>query len=203
MLFQPLHYYSDPIHGWNRIGDVSIPFGYRLYPQTSNSQTQRSAVRNNEESLNIPQDTGLSNVRPQEESIHEEESNEKLFPATNKSPSKGLEKKGSIDPERVSDGYGREDTDPSYDNTPSSLATRQDANIYNSYHKFNPGQYEENSPEWQMAMLQYLLDMKNNGHNVQEISVDKVRNKILLQCIILKSGFIVLLRHILNIYSFP
>ena len=46
--------------------------------------------------------------------------------------------------------------------------------MYNSFRKFNPGQYEENSPEWQVAMLQYLLDMKNHGHKVQEVSVDKV-----------------------------
>merc|ERR1719510_2783516 len=32
---------------------------------------------------------------------------------------------------------------------------------YNSYKQFNPGQYEEGSPEWQMAMIRYLLDMKN------------------------------------------
>ena len=46
--------------------------------------------------------------------------------------------------------------------------------MYNSFRKFNPGQYEENSPEWQIAMLQYLLDMKKHGHKVQEVSVDKV-----------------------------
>ena len=46
--------------------------------------------------------------------------------------------------------------------------------MYNSFRKFNPGQYAENSPEWQVAMLQYLLDMKNHGHKVQEVSVDKV-----------------------------
>ena len=46
--------------------------------------------------------------------------------------------------------------------------------MYNSFRKFNPGQYEENSPEWQIAMLQYLLDMKKHGHKVQEVSVNKV-----------------------------
>ena len=46
--------------------------------------------------------------------------------------------------------------------------------MYNSFRKFNPGQYEENTPEWQIAMLQYLLDMKKHGHKVQEVSVDKV-----------------------------
>ena len=46
--------------------------------------------------------------------------------------------------------------------------------VYNSYKQFNPGQYQENSPEWQMAMLHYLIDMKMNGHKIQEVSVDEV-----------------------------
>ena len=46
--------------------------------------------------------------------------------------------------------------------------------LYNSYRTFNPDQYQENSPEWQLAILRYLVDMKENGHFVQEISVDKV-----------------------------
>ena len=47
--------------------------------------------------------------------------------------------------------------------------------VYNSYSQFNPGQFQENSPEWQMAMLHYLIDMKMNGHKIQEVSVDEVR----------------------------
>ena len=46
--------------------------------------------------------------------------------------------------------------------------------VYNSYSTFNPGQYKENSPEWQMAMLNYLMDMKMNGHKIQEVSMDEV-----------------------------
>ena len=45
---------------------------------------------------------------------------------------------------------------------------------YNSYKQFNPGQYEEGSPEWQMAMIRYLLDMKNHGHKIHEVTLDKV-----------------------------
>jgi hypothetical protein len=45
--------------------------------------------------------------------------------------------------------------------------------VYNSYSQFNPGQFQENSPEWQMAMLHYLIDMKMNGHKIQEVSVDE------------------------------
>ena len=46
--------------------------------------------------------------------------------------------------------------------------------VYNSYSTFNPGQFKENSPEWQMAMLHYLMDMKMNGHKIQEVSMDEV-----------------------------
>ena len=46
---------------------------------------------------------------------------------------------------------------------------------YDSYRKFNPDQYVENSPEWQKAIHQYLLDMRKNGHHIQEVNIDKVR----------------------------
>ena len=46
---------------------------------------------------------------------------------------------------------------------------------YDSYRKFNPDQYVENSPEWQKAIHQYLLDMRKNGHYIQEVNIDKVR----------------------------
>ena len=46
--------------------------------------------------------------------------------------------------------------------------------FYNSYTRFNPGQFKENSPERQATMLQYLMDMRNNGHHIQEVSVDEV-----------------------------
>ena len=46
--------------------------------------------------------------------------------------------------------------------------------IYNSYQQFNPGQFKENSPLWQMAMLHYLIDMKIHGHKIKEVAVDKV-----------------------------
>ena len=47
--------------------------------------------------------------------------------------------------------------------------------LYDSYRKFNPDQYAENSPEWQKAIHQYLLDMRKNGHYIQEVNIDKVR----------------------------
>ena len=180
-----MQYYPNQIHGWNRIGDHSIPFGYRLYPYPQNADfgAQNDAARNNDESQNVPLHENKLTMRHPQETNPDEETNEKVFQATHKSPSRGLEKKGSIEQERVSDGYGSEDKDPSFDKTSSSISTRQESNIYNSYHKFNPGQFEENSPEWQMAMLQYLLDMKDNGHNVQEVSVDKVIIEILIKTI--------------------
>ena len=54
-------------------------------------------------------------------------------------------------------------------------------NHYNSYRKYNPDQYLENSAEWQMAMIRYLLDMKNNGHHVKEVKVEKVTKKFKFQ----------------------
>ena len=49
-----------------------------------------------------------------------------------------------------------------------------DKTAYNSYKQFNPGQYDEGSPEWQMSMIRYLLDMKNHGHKIHEVTLDKV-----------------------------
>ena len=37
--------------------------------------------------------------------------------------------------------------------------------------------FAENSPEWNMAMIQYLIDMKNHGHKIKEIETSKV-NKL-------------------------
>ena len=52
---------------------------------------------------------------------------------------------------------------------------------YNSYRKYNPDQYLENTAEWQMAMIRYLLDMKNNGYHVKEVKVNKVNSKFKFQ----------------------
>ena len=54
------------------------------------------------------------------------------------------------------------------------IMSPDDTEEYNSYHQFNPGQYEEGSPEWQMAMIRYLLDMKNHGHKIHEVTLKKV-----------------------------
>ena len=35
--------------------------------------------------------------------------------------------------------------------------------------------FAENSPEWNMAMIQYLIDMKNHGHKIKEIETSKVK----------------------------
>ena len=55
----------------------------------------------------------------------------------------------------------------------NSMSAASDT-VYNSYTRFNPGQFKENSPEWQATMLHYLMDMRNNGHHIQEVSVDEV-----------------------------
>ena len=62
---------------------------------------------------------------------------------------------------------------PNFENM-SPLSKLTEETLYNSYRTFNPDQYQENSPEWQLAVLRYLVDMKENGHFVQEILVDKV-----------------------------
>jgi hypothetical protein len=49
---------------------------------------------------------------------------------------------------------------------------------HNSWNTYNPGQFKENSPEWQLAMLHYLIDMKMNGHKIQEVSADEVSFKV-------------------------
>ena len=96
---------------------------------------------------------------------------DKVITSSSKTAVKGLEKKkGAAEQERVGDGYVSDDPNE----IKLTTTSRQDSNTYNSYHKYNPGQFEEDSPEWQMAMLQYLLDMKNNGHDIQEVTNDKV-----------------------------
>ena len=45
---------------------------------------------------------------------------------------------------------------------------------YNSYAKFNPDQFEENSADWNLAMIQFLLDMKEKGHQINEVVANKV-----------------------------
>ena len=114
-------------------------------------------------------------MRYPEETMPSWDSAVKGFTASSKFGTIGLEKKGSVEQEKNADSYGIENETPIYEKPSSLLPPREKANMYNSYHKFNPGQFEENSPEWQMAMLQYLMDMKENGHNVQEVSVDKVK----------------------------
>ena len=37
---------------------------------------------------------------------------------------------------------------------------------YDSYDKFNPDQYQKGSVEWNNALINYLLDMKMHGENV-------------------------------------
>ena len=182
LLFQPFPYYNYPMPGVNSVDDLSVPFGYRQQLQVTNENDNQLKQKHSgaytkpqEYSKNkTPQDvqgrkesvleTSLTESGPQKESI----------------PSgSGLEKKGSTQFERMNSPaslYEQQIANsismgkPSF--LPSSGPREQD--VYNSYHKFNPGKYAENSPEWQMAMLHYLLDMKKHGHDVQEVSVDKV-----------------------------
>ena len=51
---------------------------------------------------------------------------------------------------------------------------------YNSYDKFNPDQYEKGSVEWNSAMINYLLDMKSHGENMDSgrLNVSQIRIRI-------------------------
>jgi len=46
--------------------------------------------------------------------------------------------------------------------------------VYDSFRKFDPTRFAENTPEWNMAMIKYLIDMKNHGHKIKEIETTKV-----------------------------
>ena len=162
----------------NSLGDLSIPFGYRQSRPVSiidSFKIENHAIKNNPESQIFSNQKSPQNTRYTKETIPDEGSVRKGITVSSKSGTNGLEKKDSIEQETTLDSYGIENNNPIFGKTSSLLPMRTKANMYNSYHKFNPGQFEENSAEWQMAMLQYLLDMKNNGHNVQEVSFDKVR----------------------------
>ena len=47
-------------------------------------------------------------------------------------------------------------------------------NSYDSYDKFNPDQYIKGSPEWNLAVMNYLMDMSKNGHDIRELEKSKV-----------------------------
>ena len=46
--------------------------------------------------------------------------------------------------------------------------------LYNSYPKYHPRQLLEISPEGQMAILSYLLDMRKYNNKLKEVEMDKV-----------------------------
>jgi hypothetical protein len=43
--------------------------------------------------------------------------------------------------------------------------------VYDSFLKLKPNQFPESSPEWNAVMIRYLLDMKKNGHKINEIEM--------------------------------
>ena len=38
----------------------------------------------------------------------------------------------------------------------------------------DPTQYAEGSPEWNLAMIKFLLKMKASGHKINEVQINKV-----------------------------
>ena len=115
--------------------------------------------------------------------------NEKISHIEGKNPpTKGAEKldlnRDSFDKDVVGKGVlvssevKMEDTSKESSNSKSAKNGKKH---YNSYQKYNPDQYLQNSAGWQMAMIRYLLDMKNNGYHVKEVKVDKVTKKFKFQ----------------------
>lgn len=39
---------------------------------------------------------------------------------------------------------------------------------------FNPNQFEVDSPEWNLAMIQFLKHLQKSGHKISEIRTSKV-----------------------------
>ena len=131
-----------------RISGRAMPFWLRRKSPTSKIENQRPSKYQNHKNL--------SNV-----------SLEKEINGLSQSFGKELESTNPRKQEKITGGYGTKvkTSTPSMSNG---------GKLYNSYRKFNPDQYQENSPEWQMAIHQYLLDMRKNGHYVNEVTVDKV-----------------------------
>jgi hypothetical protein len=46
-------------------------------------------------------------------------------------------------------------------------------NSYDSYDRFNPDQYVKDSQEWNLAMINYLLDMKLHGQDIKQLEKSK------------------------------
>ena len=130
-----------------RISGRAMPFWLRRKSPTSKLENQRPSKYQNHKNLKATF----------EKEIH----------GLSQSFGKELESTNPRKQEKITGGYGTKvkTSTPSMSNG---------GKLYNSYHKFNPDQYRENSPQWQMAIYRYLLDMRKNGHYVNEVTVDKV-----------------------------
>ena len=131
-----------------RITGRAMPFWLRRKSPTSKIENQRPSKYRKQKNLN-------------------KVSLEKEIQVLSQSFRKELESTSPRKQEKMTGGYGTKVK------TSSPLISNE-GKLYNSYRKFNPDQYRENSPEWQMAIRQYLLDMRKNGHHVNEVTVDKV-----------------------------
>lgn len=151
-----------------RTDDLSIPFGYRQHVKKTNRAELQPQNQNLETLPTSKKYIGnkiLNDVPNTKEAVLNEE------PAA--LSLKGLEKKGSTRRDKNGNDGGKDKKNSIEGQDVKPSASLPGKNTYNSYNTFNPGQFEESSAEWQMAMLHYLLDMKKNGHKVREVSVDK------------------------------
>ena len=184
-----------------RTDDLSIPFGYRQHVKKTNRAELQPQNQNLETLPTSKKYIGnkiLNDVPNTKEAVLNEE------PAA--LSLKGLEKKGSTRRDKNGNDGGKDKKNSIEGQDVKPSASLPGKNTYNSYNTFNPGQFEESSAEWQMAMLHYLLDMKKNGHKVREVSVDKVKLKVskifLARLIILQNPKSCILEVLTNIFHF-
>ena len=59
----------------------------------------------------------------------------------------------------------------------SPRARRGKKTFYNTIKKYKIGSFPVGSPMWQKAMINYLLDMKNNGYDIKTVETDQVRKQ--------------------------
>ena len=152
MILQQYPLYSNQVHRWKRISGEDMPFWLRRKSPTSNKiklkiQNQRllKYQRVISEASLEKEDHGLHHSQCLELKSESSRKNEKMNGGNRKQEKTSL---SSMKIERMS---------------------------YDSYRKFNPDQYVENSPKWQKSIYQYILDMRKNGHYIQEVNINKVR----------------------------
>ena len=164
---------------------MSVPLSYRSYEQLPPTSNEANAKVSSQEIKNAgySQIEGKNSPRKDVEELNlNSDSFEKDAVGLDKLHSKEAitdESSESYKGVPVTSEMKMEDTSKESSNSKSGKNGKK---YYNSYRKYNPDQYLENSAGWQMAMIRYLLDMKNNGYHVKEVKVDQVTKKSNFNC---------------------